>query len=126
MEFAFRSHGATKLAADGDKKHWYKKAVAPLIGHDLAYRKKQMFTVPVGEWFCGPMRDLLRDALLSQRSQARGYFDPREVRRILDLHLERQADFAFPLWNLLMLELWHREMVDGSAQPIPASQAAGA
>src|SRR5205823_13446592 len=40
MEFAFRSRGVTKLQG-GDKKHWYKKAVAPLIGEDLAYRKKQ-------------------------------------------------------------------------------------
>jgi asparagine synthase (glutamine-hydrolysing) len=39
MEFAFRSRGNTKLHA-GDKKHWYKKAAAPLIGDDLAYRKK--------------------------------------------------------------------------------------
>src|SRR6266568_1905806 len=50
MEFAFRSRGFTKLHA-GDKKHWYKRAASPLIGSDLAYRKKQMFTVPVGEWF---------------------------------------------------------------------------
>jgi asparagine synthase (glutamine-hydrolysing) len=39
MEFAFRSRGTTKLR-DGDKKHWYKKAAAPLIGDDLAYRRK--------------------------------------------------------------------------------------
>ncbi|RYY91286.1 MAG: asparagine synthase (glutamine-hydrolyzing), partial [Comamonadaceae bacterium] len=41
MEFAFRAPGRTKLSADGDKKHWYKRAVAPLIGEDLAYRRKQ-------------------------------------------------------------------------------------
>ncbi len=31
MEFAFRSRGSTKLHGQ-DKKHWYKKAAAPLIG----------------------------------------------------------------------------------------------
>ena len=31
MEFAFRSRGNTKLRAD-DKKHWYKRAAAPLMG----------------------------------------------------------------------------------------------
>src|SRR6185369_3280023 len=62
MEFAFRSRGHTKLHA-GDKKHWYKRAVTPLIGSDLAYRKKQMFTVPVGEWFRGESYGWLRQTL---------------------------------------------------------------
>jgi asparagine synthase (glutamine-hydrolysing) len=51
MEFAFRSRGTTKLSAQGDKKHWFKRAAAPLIGEDLALPQKQMFTVPVGDWF---------------------------------------------------------------------------
>ncbi len=50
MEFAFRMPGDLKLRG-GETKYLYKKAVAGLIGDDLAYRKKQMFTVPVGDWF---------------------------------------------------------------------------
>lgn len=50
MEFAFRMPGYLKLR-DGETKYLYKKAVSGLIGRDLAYRKKQMFTVPVGDWF---------------------------------------------------------------------------
>jgi len=50
MEFAFRMPGSMKLK-DGVTKYIYKRAVAPLIGDHLAYRSKQMFTVPVGEWF---------------------------------------------------------------------------
>ena len=47
MEFAFRTRGCTKLSVGGDKKHWFKRAAVPVIGEDLAYRKKQMFTVPI-------------------------------------------------------------------------------
>jgi asparagine synthase (glutamine-hydrolysing) len=50
MEFAFRMPGDLKLKQN-ETKYLYKKAVEPLIGNKLAYRKKQMFTVPVGEWF---------------------------------------------------------------------------
>lgn len=50
MEFSFRMPGDLKLRG-GETKYLYKKAVAGLIGDDLAYRKKQMFTVPVGDWF---------------------------------------------------------------------------
>jgi len=63
VEFAFRSRGATKLSAQGDKKHWFKRAAVPLIGEDLAYRKKQMFTVPIGDWFKGDLHGWLRQTL---------------------------------------------------------------
>jgi asparagine synthase (glutamine-hydrolysing) len=69
------------------------------------------FGVPVGQWFRGPLVDLLRDSLLSRRSLARGYFREPEVRRLVDEHLGRRADHSFQLWNLLMLELWHYEFI---------------
>lgn len=50
MELAFRMPGELKLK-NGETKYLYKKAVAPLIGNELAYRRKQMFTVPAGDWF---------------------------------------------------------------------------
>lgn len=50
MEFAFRMPGHLKLK-NGETKYLYKKAVSPLIGNALAYRRKQMFTVPIGDWF---------------------------------------------------------------------------
>ncbi len=50
MEFAFRMPGDLKLR-NGESKYLYKKAVSSLIGEELAYRKKQMFTVPAGDWF---------------------------------------------------------------------------
>jgi asparagine synthase (glutamine-hydrolysing) len=50
MEFAFRMPGNLKLRK-GVTKYLYKAAVTPLIGKDLAHRRKQMFTVPVGDWF---------------------------------------------------------------------------
>jgi asparagine synthase (glutamine-hydrolysing) len=108
MEFAFRSPGATKLAPDGDKKHWYKKAVAPLIGHDLAYRKKQMFTVPVGEWFRkeshGWLAALLGDSPLLQR-----LLRPQAVQALLEQHRDGRANRTRELRALAALALWARQ-----------------
>ncbi|MCA1554921.1 MAG: asparagine synthetase B, partial [Chloroflexi bacterium] len=58
------------------------------------------------------LRPLLADALLSERAQQRGYFEPEVVRQMVEAHLERQHDYSFQLWSLLCLELWHREFVD--------------
>lgn len=65
MELAFQMPGELKLK-NGVTKYLYKKAVAPLIGEHLAYRKKQMFTVPVGEWFRTNKADYCRTHMPDQ------------------------------------------------------------
>jgi asparagine synthase (glutamine-hydrolysing) len=105
MEFAFRAPGATQLSAAGDKKHWYKQAVAPLIGEDLALRRKQMFTVPVGEWFRheshGWLRQVLGASVLVQE-----LFRPEAVERMLLQHRDGTANFTRELRALAALALW--------------------
>jgi asparagine synthase (glutamine-hydrolysing) len=104
MEFAFRSRGETKLQA-GDKKHWYKKAVEPLIGRELAHRSKQMFTVPVGEWFRGEkhgwLTQLLRGSPLLQR-----LLRPEAVNAMLEQHRSGAANRTRELRALAALALW--------------------
>jgi asparagine synthase (glutamine-hydrolysing) len=94
MEFAFRSRGNTKLRAD-DKKHWYKRAAAPLMGGDLAYRKKQMFTVPIGDWFRTGNSDLVNRL-----------FRPAVVEDMLVRHRHGSANFTRELRALAALALW--------------------
>jgi asparagine synthase (glutamine-hydrolysing) len=104
MEFAFRSRGNTKLHA-GDKKHWYKKAVAPLIGEDLAYRKKQMFTVPVGEWFRGQSHPWLA-GLLGTSELLGELFDRQAIDGMLRQHRDGAANRTRELRALAALALW--------------------
>jgi asparagine synthase (glutamine-hydrolysing) len=105
MEFAFRSRGATKLSAAGDKKHWFKKAAAPLIGEDLAYRKKQMFTVPIGDWFKHESYDWL--ALTLQKSELLAqYLRRQEIDSMLNQHRSGAANHTRELRALAALALW--------------------
>ena len=110
MEFAFRSRGATKLHG-GDKKHWYKRAAAPLIGDDLAYRKKQMFTVPVGEWFRGERHDWLAQVLAGSPLIAQ-LFLSEAVEGLRLRHRAGSANHTRELRALAALALW-----DGQRQP---------
>ncbi|HSV36749.1 MAG TPA: asparagine synthase (glutamine-hydrolyzing) [Ramlibacter sp.] len=104
MEFAFRSRGETKLQG-GDKKHWYKKAVTPLIGADLAYRKKQMFTVPVGDWFRRESHGWLRQTL-EQSALLQTLFRPQAIEGLLDAHRDGRANHTRELRALAALALW--------------------
>ncbi len=104
MELAFRSRGITKLH-DGEKKHWFKQAVTPLIGKDLAYRKKQMFTVPVGDWFRGERYPWLCDLLQKSELLVKICHAP-AVDLMLQQHRAGSANFTRELRALAALALW--------------------
>ena len=105
MEFAFQSRGATKLSSQGDKKHWFKKAAAPLIGENLAHRKKQMFTVPVGDWFKGASYPWLKKTL--QKSELiTPIFVGLEIDLMLEKHRTGAANYTRELRALAALALW--------------------
>lgn len=111
MEFAARLPVDLKLRGK-QAKYLLKRAFPDLLPAENVERRKMGFGVPVGEWFRSSLRNLLEDALLSDQAAKRLYFQPQEVRRLVAEHLERRADHSFKLWNLLMLELWHREFID--------------
>ena len=108
MEFAFRAPGDTKLQ-HGDKKHWFKRAVEPLIGADLAHRKKQMFTVPIGEWFRGPRKQWLHDLLFAPNALGAQLFEATTVRKLFDDHVAGAANHTRELRALAALELWAQQ-----------------
>jgi asparagine synthase (glutamine-hydrolysing) len=106
MEFAFRSRGATKLSPQGDKKHWFKRAAVPLIGEDLAYRQKQMFTVPIGDWFKGELRGWL-SGMLTQSELIGSLFESAVVSGMLERHRDGRGNFTRELRALAALAVWH-------------------
>ncbi len=118
MEFAFRMPGDLKLR-DGETKYLYKKAVRGLIGDDLAYRRKQMFTVPVGEWFRNTLAPFTEAVLLDARTVERGLFRPEVVRRMLEEHQTGRANHTREIRALIAVELWARSFLDRDSHAAP-------
>jgi asparagine synthase (glutamine-hydrolysing) len=116
MEFAARLPVDLKLRGK-QSKYLLKRAFADLLPPENVNRRKMGFGVPVGHWFRGSLRPLLEDALLSEQLARRKYFDASVVRSMVTDHIDGRADHSFALWNLLMLELWHREFIDPIRQP---------
>lgn len=112
IEHAFSMPGELKLS-HGETKYIYKKAVSGLIGEGLAYRKKQMFTVPVGDWFKKEIRPLCEDLLLSERTRSRGLFDYAYVEKLLIDHCEERRNNTREIRALMAFEYWCREFMDG-------------
>ncbi|MBB4821358.1 asparagine synthase (glutamine-hydrolyzing) [Pseudomonas alcaligenes] len=99
MEFAFRMPGKLKLK-EGVTKYIYKKAVAPLIGEHLAYRKKQMFTVPVGEWFKTTKKEYCLSNL------PKDSFSNDELNTICEEHFSSKRNRTRELRALIALKHW--------------------
>jgi hypothetical protein len=48
-----------------------------------------------------------------------GVFEPAAVRRVLDDHFARRANYDNQIWGLLSFMLWHREYIEGEALAEP-------
>ena len=111
MELAFRMPGNLKLR-NGETKYLFKKAVTPMIGESLAYRKKQMFTVPVGEWFKNELAEFSRELLTSSKFVERGLFNPEYVSGMLNKHQSGEDNFTREIRALIAIEMWFRLFLD--------------
>jgi len=119
-EFAFRVRGDFKIQ-NGETRYAYKRAVEPLLGHNLTYRDKRMFTVPIGEWFRDVLRDQTHAMLTSEQFLDRGLFNRERVAQVLHDH-ENGRDQTRQIRQLIALELWHRIFLD--SEELDADKAA--
>ncbi len=88
-----------------------KKAMEPHLPHDLMYRPKMGFAVPLARWFRGPLRERVREAVLGPRLAETGWFNPTYLRHLVDAHQSGARDYSSPLWTLLMFEAFLRSGV---------------
>lgn len=111
-EFAAKLPTRMKLRSRQSK--WLLKELAKRRGlpDDLVRRRKQGFGVPIGAWMRQELRPWVEGILLDPESLDRGYFRPDQVRGLLADHLDGRADNTYKLWNLTVLELWHRSSID--------------
>ncbi len=95
-----------------DTKTLLKKIAAKLVPPEVVYRRKMGFGVPVGYWLRNEMKDFLYEVLLSEKSLNRGIFKPAAIKDLIERHVSGKEDLTFPVWTLLMLELWFQMFID--------------
>jgi asparagine synthase (glutamine-hydrolysing) len=108
-EFTQRIPNSWKLN-NGRGKRILLKALGDRLPPEVMNRPKMGFSVPIAEWFRGPLREMLHDTLLSKRLAERGIISPGFVRTLLSEHERGRRDNYYWLWALIMLELWFRHV----------------
>ena len=106
----------SELKVRGDEGKWLlKKSLEPHLPHDVLYRPKQGFAVPLARWFRGPLKARVRQALLGETLLDTGYFRRETLKRLLDEHESGLRDHSSPLWTLLMFEAFLRNVAGGAS-----------
>jgi asparagine synthase (glutamine-hydrolysing) len=90
-------------------KYIFKKAMEKYLPHDILYRKKQGFAVPLAAWFRGPLRERVQQALLGPNLAATGIFNQAFLRQMVEQHLSGRRDYSAPIWTVLMFEAFLRK-----------------
>lgn len=97
---------------EGETKYILKKFALKYLPHDIVYRKKQMFTVPVGEWFKTNLKDYVVDIITSDSLKDRNIFNNNHLNKMLGEHISETKDYTRELRAIVNLELWFRVFVD--------------
>ncbi|MGE4050140.1 MAG: XrtA/PEP-CTERM system amidotransferase [Piscinibacter sp.] len=104
----------------GESKWLLKKSMESHLPHDVMYRPKMGFAVPLMRWFRGPLRTRVRQALLDGELGRTGFFERRYLEHMVDAHESGRRDYSSPLWALLMFEAFLRR-VGGETAPGPVT-----
>ena len=81
--------------------------------HDVVWRRKAGFGAPVRSWLRGALCPMVADLLSVETVKRRGLFDPAEVQKLIAANNSGHEDFSLQIFQLLNLELWHRQFIDG-------------
>lgn len=95
-----------------DTKFIFKKSVENLVPHEILYREKQGFGMPIAEWINKQLKARIVGELSERKTVERGYFDPKYLRVLIDEHSRGRRDHSYALWMLWIHELWQRRYVD--------------
>jgi asparagine synthase (glutamine-hydrolysing) len=72
----------------------------------MVERPKMGFSVPIGRWLRGPLREWAESLLAEERVRSEGILDAALVRRIWREHQEGLHNRQAQLWSVLMFQAW--------------------
>lgn len=111
VEYAMGLPSDLKVSGDVGK-HILKRALEPILPHDLLYSKKRGFGAPIREWFRTEIGRSCSEAMLSSPIWRRDFLDKDFVERMLSEHRSERVDWSFHLWTILNLSLWYERWID--------------
>lgn len=105
IEFVMSIPERQKIPDKKSTKYLLKKAVEPILPHNIIYRKKQGFWAPVTEWLRNEWYDYASDKVLNSGIII-DYFNREYVKELFTNHYNSKANNGLKIFQLLELALW--------------------
>jgi asparagine synthase (glutamine-hydrolysing) len=127
LDHAFAAWSARLPAAlkrsGGQGKRVLKRAFDARLPHDILYRPKQGFVLPLARWFRGPLAEHVRLIATGTRLIETGLFNRAYLQSLVEQHQSGRWDHSRALWSLTMFDAFLRRVHDA---PVAISEAAPA
>jgi asparagine synthase (glutamine-hydrolysing) len=107
-EIAWRLPLSMKLR-NGQGKWALRQILFKYVPRELIERPKAGFSIPIGSWLRGPLRDWAENLLEESRLEREGYLNPKLIRYIWAQHLTGRFDWTNKIWTVLMFQAWLEE-----------------
>jgi asparagine synthase (glutamine-hydrolysing) len=107
VEFAW-SQPLHRKIRDGSGKWLLRQVLDRYVPAALVDRPKMGFGVPIDRWLRGPLRDWAEDLLDPAQLATDGLLRPEIVTKTWCEHLSGTRNWQYPLWVVLMFQMWRR------------------
>ena len=87
-----------------------KRAAETWLPHEIVYRPKASFSVPLRAWVRNDLQELINDTLVAGELVGSGMIRGAALRRLIQDEQAGREDRAKQIWQLLTLELWYRNV----------------
>ncbi|MEZ5583602.1 MAG: asparagine synthase (glutamine-hydrolyzing) [Candidatus Competibacteraceae bacterium] len=95
---------------NGKSKSILREILYKYVPKNLIERPKMGFSVPIGEWLKGPLREWAEGLLAARAFRDAEHLDVKLIDTIWKDHINGKADSAEKLWSVLVFLQWHTEV----------------
>lgn len=122
VEFAWRVPSEFKYR-NGQGKWLLRQVLYRYLPREMMDRPKMGFSVPIGAWLRGPLKEWADDLLNEKRLRDQGYLNAALIRRMWHEHASGKRQWHYHLWDVLMFQAWLAEQKHGRSQVASLPQA---
>jgi asparagine synthase (glutamine-hydrolysing) len=105
LEYAWTLPMSMKVR-HGQGKWLLRQLLYQYVPRELVEKPKHGFSVPIGSWLRGPLRDWCESLIETRRLEAEGFLNASLVRSVWNEFLTDRREWQHLLWDVLMFQAW--------------------